>query len=871
MSSDDAQARTEAPEAGGSPDRPASVAELRDGFADPDPAARPMMRWWWFGPDVETGELERELTAMADAGLGGVEVAFVYPLRQVSHDFRSDEFLGRLRHAAEFARSLGLRFDLTIGSGWSYGGAHIGPEHASRRIHWERREITAVGFELPVVAPWPGEELIAAFLADGSPRDAPSGWSSLPVVDAAIAIPDGRGPRTVLLAWSQPTGQNVKRAAAGAEGPVLDHYSAEAARQHLATVGDRLLGAVPAELLGSVFCDSLEVYAADWTPGLPAEFERRRGYDPLPQLHRLTVDEPGSAEFRTDFYRTLTELAEENFVAVCRDWAAGHGVPFRIQGYGVPPVTVSSNRHADLIEGEGWGWTELTQTRWASSAGHLYGREVISSEIWTWTHSPSFRATPLDLKGEAHEHFLLGINQFVGHGWPYSAPDAPGLGWYFYASGALDDRNPWWPAMPRLSSYLTRLSWLLRQGDPVADVKLYLPAGDVYPKLGGGLDLWKETRRHIGPELTRAIRCAGYDYDLIDDDVLAELDPASVPVVVLPSVRTLPAATRAWLDSVRRAGGSVIAVDSPGYAGGVPATRATFESTLLRVLPPDVWFSGSSDEIGVVHRALGSTDVYFVANTGSSVRTFELTPRTGRARFEQWDPATGAAESLAGTNTVTLTLHPYQATVVVATDDNGEVADSVTNSGTGAELALLGPWRTGFADSASTAEVTLPHRWEDSRPGYSGAAWYELELPALPAWLDPGAEIALDFGPAESIEDPDPGSTEIRGNSYRVRLEPPVREVAVVSLNGDQVGVLWDAPYRLDLTGRLREGANTLRIEVYNTAAGAAATDPDAVGIIEESRRLYGVRFHQQDLELALDGVSSGLLTVPALRWTVPA
>ncbi len=260
-----------------------------------------------------------------------------------------------------------------------------------------------------------------------------------------------------------------------------------------------------------------------------------------------------------------------------------------------------------------------------------------------------------------------------------------------------------------------------------------------------------------------------------------------------------------------------------------------------------------------------------MANTGGSVRTFELTPRTGRDRFEQWDPATGRAESLAGSNTVTLTLHPYQATVVIATDEDGEVPDSPASSGTGAELALLGPWRSGFADGQGTAEVTLPHRWEDTRPGYSGAVWYELDLPALPAWLDPGAEIALDFGPAEPIEDPDTGVTEIRGNSYRARLEAPVREVVVVSVNGEECGVLWDAPYRLDLTGRLRDGGNTLRLEVYNTAAGAAATDPDAAGIIEESRRLYGVRFHQQDLDLALDGVSSGLLTVPALRWTVPA
>ena len=111
---------------------------------------------------------------------------------------------------------------------------------------------------------------------------------------------------------------------------------------------------------------------------------------------------------------------------------------------------------------------------------------MVSAEVWTWVHSPSFRATPLDLKGEAHEHLLNGVNQLIGHGWPYSPSDAPGLGWFFYAAGAIDDRNPWWPAMPQLNAYLRRLCWLLRQGEPVADVAVYVPNEDLFASDGPG-------------------------------------------------------------------------------------------------------------------------------------------------------------------------------------------------------------------------------------------------------------------------------------------------------------------------------------------------------------------------------------------------
>jgi hypothetical protein len=57
-----------------------SSGDLRRTFQDPPPDARPMMRWWWFGPSVTKPEFEKELNAMRGAGIGGVEIQPVYPL-----------------------------------------------------------------------------------------------------------------------------------------------------------------------------------------------------------------------------------------------------------------------------------------------------------------------------------------------------------------------------------------------------------------------------------------------------------------------------------------------------------------------------------------------------------------------------------------------------------------------------------------------------------------------------------------------------------------------------------------------------------------------------------------------------------------------
>jgi hypothetical protein len=478
--------------------------------------------------------------------------------------------------------------------------------------------------------------------AEGSLQEQPASYQRLPVVDDQLIIEVGNGPRVVLLGYTRFTGQNVKRAAAGAEGPVLDHYSAAATQAHLQAVGDPMLDAVQAQLVGSIFCDSLEVYGADWTPSLPAEFARRRGYDVLPVLYRLAVDGPEAAQLRTDYHRTLSELYEENFVAVCQRWAARRGVPFRIQSYGAPPATVSSYRFADLFEGEGWGWREITQTRWASSAAHLYGRQVVSAEVWTWVHSPSFRATPLDLKGEAHDHLLNGINQFIGHGWPYSPADAPGLGWFFYAAGALDDRNPWWPAMPELTRYLTSLCWLLRQGKPVADIAVYVPNDDLFAIMGrpqaGSLDTWREAHRRIPGTVPATIRAGGLDYDLIDDEGLTVTPPDRYRTVIVPATTMIMEATATWLNKVIAAGSAVIMIDSTvELPGALAVNTAELADALVATTAPDLRISPPIPEIGFVHRRYADLEIYVVINTGPTRRTFDVSPRTNLRSYQQWD------------------------------------------------------------------------------------------------------------------------------------------------------------------------------------------------------------------------------------------
>ena len=862
----------------------ADAAELERLFVTPPDDSRIMMRWWWFGPCASEAEVRRELEAMRLAGIGGVEVATVYPLgvdgmAGAFHNmgYLGDEFLDRIGFASRTAQALGLRFDVTIGSGWSYGGPYITDDLAAACLRSERREIAPALKTVARPVPWQGERLLGAYAGEGSRQEMPLAWQMLDLEGGGdLALPPSAGPRVVMFFFASHTGQIVKRAAIGAEGYVMDHMRPDAVALHLAENGERIMGAVAPGSVTAIFCDSLEVYEANWSQGLFAEFERRWGYDPIPLLPYLEIDAGERSDgFRRDYYRTMTELYEANFMVPMRDWAETHGVHFRIQNYGQPPAALTSHRHAHLVEGEGWGWRTLAETRWASSAAHLLGLPVASSETWTWIHSPAFRATPLDMQGEAHEHFLLGINQLIGHGWPYSPPEAGTPGWMLYAAGALNDANPWWPVMPELTRYLQRLSFLLRQGEPVADVALYAPTEDAYASFKPGdstlyINLWKATRQHIGPDIIPAILDAGLSYDLIDDGLLEQAGARGYKVVVLPNVRYLPEASRDWLEAFAGRGGTVLAVGRrPQNAW--PALELVSPAELSRrlgdALDADLRVSPFTPDIGFVHRRTADADLYFIANTGNRTRAVTVQPRARRASRERWDARTGVVETLAaGEGGIALELAPYGACVLVLRDAAPAAAFPASRAAEPTLLAELAEeWHFGFG--GQPAPVSLPHDWAATRAGarISGTGRYTrtIEIPA--ERLAAHGKIWLDFGDAAPTARERQADGTLRGHSYAALLIPPIREAATVFVNGREAGQLWAPPYRLDITALLRPGPNELRIDVYNTAINLMSGGgrlPDMAAV----KKHYGQRARLQDLD-DLKPLPSGLAAVPRLLW----
>lgn len=886
------------------------VSGLQRQFQNPPDDSRIMMRWWWFGPAVTHDELERELRTMKQGGIGGVEVQPVYPLAMDDPStgtqnlpYLSDGFIDALRFASHTAHELGLRMDLTLGSGWPYGGPAVPISEAAGRLRVQRVRVNSGSERVPLPSLSQGERLIAIFLASSqAPRQALGGFQELGAApDGTVTLPEGlSGSHEVIFFISSRTGQQVKRAAVGAEGFVVDHYDAAAVDHYLHNVGDRLMQGFDQQPPYAVFCDSLEVYSSDWTADFLQEFQKRRGYDLRPYLPALIADVgPKTGDIRYDWARTLTELFNERFATRLHAWAKQNRTRLRMQAYGIPPANLSSSSLADLPEGEGAQWKMLASTRWASSASHIYGVPVTSSETWTWLHSPVFRASPLDMKAEADRHFLQGINQLIGHGWPYTPPGVAYPGWRFYAAAVFDEKNPWWIVMPDITRYLQRVSFLMRQGSPANDVAVYLPTSDALAHLRpGNVDLFQTLQREIGENLVARIVESGFDLDFFDDEALRNagridghslaLGPNRYRVVILPGVERIPVESYRKLQEFVRAGGILIATRRlPELAPGLRASEAEsaevrrmsqqlFEAAqppahfvkdearelgpeLSSLATPDMSLTPAAADVGFVHRHADNAEIYFIANTGNQGQATTAKFRVAGMRPEWWNPMTGETSVAevqavdAGSVSVALDLAPYESRVLVFSRGSATPARRHEAPSASATLDLSGGWRVTFASTGLIEDMAQLRSWtDDERTRYfSGTATYEKTLSLSPAMLRAGDSAILDLGPGKPL---DPAPLKAGMQAW---LDPAVHEAAVVYVNEQRAGSVWCAPYEIDVTKFLRKRENRIRIEVANLALNAMAGHS-----LPDYRLLnlrYGVRFEAQDMD-KVQPVASGLL-----------
>ena len=664
-------------------------------------------------------------------------------------------------------------------------------------------------------------------------------------------IPEGRW-NVIRLGYSL-TGRENHPASPEATGFEVDKLNPQYVRNYFTNYLDQYKDATGG-LMGKrglqyIITDSWEAGTQNWTDNMAEEFLARRGYELTPWLPALTGKVISSAkesdEFLWDFRRTLEELVAEyhydqsteilaergmgrysesheggraliaDGMEVKRTAAVPMSATWTPGGFGGPGPDVAIRHKADVRE--------------SASVSHIYGQKFVAAESLTamgtaWAWSPRL------LKPIADMMLASGLNRFVIHTSVHQPVDdkIPGLG--LGPFGQWFTRHETWAEQAiAWTTYLARSSYMLQQGDFVADVAyLYGESHNITELFGNEL-----------PDVP-----TGYEYDFINADALLnvlEVDDGKITspggagykILVLDKSTanmTLPVLKR--IKEMVNAGAVVYGnkpLHTPSLKDDVEQFNALVDElwpienginslglgkiyigyTLSDVLEsekitPDFSYTRPADdtELLYVHRQLGDIDIYWVNNRNDRVEELEATFRISGKEAEIWHPEKGAIDKVSYTienNLTTVPLALSQNDAVFVVFRNKAKSDSYTAPhASKTELAeISGPWNVSFVSKVGTpfqATFETLSPWNENSVNnikyFSGSGTYKKKIDVPVEWLNDGSTICLDLGEVENL--------------------------AEVRINGESMGIVWKKPFRVNITSALHEGENELEIEVIN-------------------------------------------------------
>ena len=373
----------------------------------------------------------------------------------------------------------------------------------------------------------------------------------------------------------------------------------------------------------------------------------------------------------------------------------------------------------------------------------------------------------------------------------------------------------------------------------------------------------------IGPNLVPAILDAGYNFDFTDDGAILAKG-ITHKILIVANVERTPLATYQKISEYAAKGGKVIFTRrlpsmAPGLRdeGDTPKIRdlsAKFQLTeeaklgdaLHAALPADFTLP---PDVGVVHRKLAYSDIYFLANTSNRAVKATAAFRVQGMQAAWWDPFTGKAAKAS----MDLDLAPYESRVLVFSRAVAPPIPAMSGAAI-PPVDVSANWTVKFPDSAQAVaqevQMATLRPWTDdaTRKFYSGTATYERTVAAPPAMLRAGQRVFLNFGEGTVV---DPASERRAPSGMRAWLESPVREAAQVFVNGKAAGAVWKAPFEVEITGLLKPGENAIRVVVANLALNVLAKGP--LPDYKDLTAKYGEKFTAQDMQ-SVRSLPAGML-----------
>jgi len=645
----------------------------------------------------------------------------------------------------------------------------------------------------------------------------------------------------------RPTGRNLNGVF------YIDHLSKEVFDLHWENTAGLLLKEMsPEERLAFSYveCDSWEAGDPNWTKYFAKEFKKHRGYDIIKYLPVLVGETIYSKEksdrFQNDFKLTISDLISEHHYEHQRDVAHEHGLHSYAEAAGPHQYQADLKKcvgRCDVAMGEFWMPSPHREkvsgrflVREAATAAHTYGLKRVFAESFT-SVGPNWEVSPFMMKAAADQAFCDGLNWICFHTFSHrpSITELPGM---THSAGTHFDRTvTWWNQSGAFIDYLARCSFMLQQGLFVADVLFYNGYG--LRSYGDAFE-WKDGMKNPSASLG-----LGYDYDKcneevlltrlgVNDDKLKLPDGMNYRILALEENASVSVNALKKLIELAKNGATIVGEIKTPFLGvgdnvdeyktltkSIWNERNNGEYTLgkgrfiwnksirevliSKHIMPDFECKGVSENghIDYIHRQTSDADIYYVCSKWQPKEKVECTFRVSGKQPELWNPVTGVIRKLTNfkqendRTIIPLEFDPCGSCFIVFKEPVTEQNTQQNWTDYQTVLQLKGPWKVRFEpDWGGPASATFEELsdWKQNDDEgikyYSGKATYHNTFNMPKDWQKNGSAYFIDLG--------------------------KVHEVAVVRLNGEDLGVLWTKPFNANITSMLKEKGNQLEVDVVN-------------------------------------------------------
>jgi hypothetical protein len=765
-----------------------------------------------------------------------------------------------------------------------------------QRLHIENLQLKAGTRELGMSAP------DCRFLLNGRPSvhgeedvrlDDIKDISEYMTTDGTLVWTVPQGKWTVLRFGYTITNAHVSTYSGNWKGHVIDYLSRDAFDRYWNEVIEPLIqdaGPLAGTVLKQLETDSWECDGMNWSPNFPRDFKKYRGYELLRYLPvfagKIVQSRDVSNAFLADFRKTLADCVADNHYAAFAEHAHKYDLQIQPESGGPhagPLDAIKNLGKSDIVMGEFWVPSphrpkpaDRFYVKQASSAAHIYGKKYVAAEAFT-SIGPHWNDVLWRSQKPSMDHeFCSGLNMIFFHTFTCS-PKQMGLpGQEYFAGTHINPQVTWWEYSDAFIDYINRCHFILQQGKFLADVLYYYV--DHVPNIAR---LKEDDPAKVLP---------GYDYDITDEVILQQLKVVDGKIVVpggvryrllvLPDHKVLSLAALQKVNILLRQGATVLGPKPQRLVSLVGGGRA---QKRFRKLASKLW-SNAKDDIGqrkigkgrliwgktarkvladdsigpdfevkastdsafdYIHYTIGEADIYFVCNQAEQTRDVIAKFRIQGKRPEIWDPLTGQIQQDVaftcsnGQTEIPLRFGPFSSMFIVFAKETPEsyAANNVVNFKSFTPVhSITGPWQVTFdSQYAGPKEVTFDKliSWTDHPQQdikfYSGKAAYRTDF-TFDGKIQRDKQYLLDLGEVADIG------------------------IARVTLNGQDLGILWTKPFRADITDALRSGQNQLQVNVINSWRNRLIGDRDLPQSQRYTRTNITVRKDWKPLESGLLG-----------------